>query len=122
MSQAHSISTHRRYGLARVCDIWGVSRARVYRQRAPDNAANAARAPRRRGPEGACSDSELLGHIEAVIEASPFSGEGYRKIWARLRHRGVRTARPDLLAGTAGHEGERPVGAAAAGPAGRASP
>lgn len=92
MSQAHSISTHRRYGLARVCDIWDVSRARLYRQRAPDNAANAARAPRRRGPEGACSDTELLGHIEAVIEASPFSGEGYRKIWARLRHRGVRAA------------------------------
>ena len=38
MSQAHSISTHRRHGLARVCDIWGVSRARLYRQRAPDNA------------------------------------------------------------------------------------
>jgi len=92
MSQAHSISTRRRYGLARVCDIWGVSRATVYRQRAPGNAANAVRAPRRRGPEGVCGDTELLGHIEAVIEASPFSGEGYRKIWARLRHRGVRTA------------------------------
>ena len=85
MSQAHSISTHRRYGLARVCDIWGASRATVYRQRAPGNAANEARAPRRRGPEGACSDSALLEHIQAIIEASPFSGEGYRKIWARLR-------------------------------------
>ena len=92
MSQAHSISTRRRYGLARVCDIWGVSRATVYRQRAPGNAANAVRAPRRRGPEGVCGDTGLLGHIEAVIEASPFSGEGYRKLWARLRHRGVRTA------------------------------
>ena len=77
MSQAHSISTHRRYGMARVCDVWGVSRATVYRQRAPGNAANAAGAPRRRGPQGACSDTELLGHIDAVIEASPFSGEGY---------------------------------------------
>jgi transposase InsO family protein len=27
-----------------------------------------------------------------VIDASPFSGEGYRKIWARLRNNGVRTA------------------------------
>ena len=92
MSQAHSISTHRRYGLARVCDIWGASRATVYRQRAPGNAANEARAPRRRGPEGACSDSALLEHIQAIIEASPFSGEGYRKIWARLRAHGIRTA------------------------------
>lgn len=92
MSQAHSISTQRRYGTARVCDIWGVSRAAVYRQRAPGNAANAARPPRRRGPQGACSDSALLEHVQAIIEASPFSGEGYRKIWARLRHRGVRTS------------------------------
>jgi transposase InsO family protein len=41
---------------------------------------------------GACSDAELLTHIEAVIAASPFSGEGYRKVWARLRAQGVRTA------------------------------
>ncbi len=92
MSQAHSISTRRRYGTTRVCDIWGVPRARVYRHRVTGNAANEARPPRRRGPEGACSDSALLEHIQAIIEASPFSGEGYRKIWARLRHRGVRTA------------------------------
>ena len=92
MSQAHSISTHRRYGMARVRDVWGVSRATVYRQRAPGNAANAAGAPRRRGPQGACSDTELLGHIDAVIEASPFSGRDTGKILARLRAHGVRTA------------------------------
>ena len=27
-----------------------------------------------------------------MIEASPFPGEGYRKVWARLRFRGLRTA------------------------------
>ena len=32
-----------------------------------------------------------LAHIEAVIAASPFSGEGYRKIWARLRVQNIRT-------------------------------
>lgn len=42
--------------------------------------------------QGACSDPELLTRIEAVIEASPFNGEGYRKVWARLRADGVRTA------------------------------
>ena len=41
---------------------------------------------------GACSDAELLAKIEAVIAASPFNGEGYRKVWARLRADGVRTA------------------------------
>ena len=33
MSKAYSISTHRRFGLSRVCLVWGVSRATVYRQR-----------------------------------------------------------------------------------------
>jgi transposase InsO family protein len=32
-------------------------------------------------------------HIRAVLEASPFVGEGYRKVWARLRHRGIRTSK-----------------------------
>ena len=92
MSQAHSISTRRRYGTALVCRLWGFSRATTYRHRDPRNADNDARPPRRRGPEGACSDSALLEHIRAVIEASPFSGEGYRKVWARLRAQGVCTA------------------------------
>ncbi|MBC7152731.1 MAG: DDE-type integrase/transposase/recombinase, partial [Rhizobium sp.] len=95
MSRTHSISTHRRFGMSRVCRIWGVPRATVYRHRAATDgveAANAGRPPKRRGPQGACSDAELLIHIEAVIAASPFSGEGYRKVWARLRAKGVRTA------------------------------
>lgn len=92
MSQSHSISTRRCYGTALVCRLWGVSRATTYRQRDRRKAANDARPPRRRGPEGACSDSALLEHIHAIIEASPFSGEGYRKVWARLRAQGVRTA------------------------------
>ena len=44
------------------------------------------------GPQGACSDAALLVHIRAVIDASPFYGEGYRKVWARLRAQDVRTA------------------------------
>lgn len=95
MSQAYSISTRRRFGLSRVCGVWGIPRATVYRHRAAasgEEAANAVWPPKRRGPQGACSDAELLSHIEAVIAASPFSGEGYRKVWARLRDRNVRTA------------------------------
>jgi transposase InsO family protein len=34
----------------------------------------------------------LVGHIRRVLAESPFHGEGYRKVWARLRHRGIRTA------------------------------
>jgi transposase InsO family protein len=46
----------------------------------------------RRGPVGACPDAELVGHIRAQILASRLHGEGYRKIWARLRHTGIRTS------------------------------
>ncbi|MDP2856703.1 MAG: IS3 family transposase [Bacillota bacterium] len=44
------------------------------------------------------TDEELLGHIRTDLAASPFSGEGHRKVWARLRvQRGVRVARKRVL-------------------------
>ena len=33
------------------------------------------------------------GHIRQVLEDSPFHGEGYRKVWARLRFAGIRTSK-----------------------------
>ena len=93
MSRAHSISRRRRYGMARVCEVWKVPRATVYRHRVSSSAAaNETQPPRRRGPTGAAPDCVLLEKIRAVIASSPFSGEGYRKIWARLRVLGIRTA------------------------------
>ena len=89
MTRVTSPSRQRPYGTARVCRV---SRATLYRCRAADGAANEARPPRRRGPLGACGDTELLTAIRAVIAASPFLGEGYRKVWARLRFQGLRTA------------------------------
>ena len=50
MSSVLSISGRRRYGLARVCRVWGIARAGVYRGR---RTANLSEAPRRRpGPQG----------------------------------------------------------------------
>ena len=91
MSGAVSPATDRAYGLARVTRVWRLSRATVYRHRATAAAAAPAR-PARRGPIGACSDAELVGHIRTQILASRLHGEGYRKIWARLRHSGIRTS------------------------------
>jgi len=90
MTRTTSASTQTCYPAAAVCRAWKFPRATLYRHRAAE--ATPARPARRRGPEGACSDAELLAKIEAVIEASPFNGEGYRKVWARLREGGVRTA------------------------------
>lgn len=93
MSRTASPSCNRPYGMAVVTRIWGVSRATIYRHgHHVRSADNDPQPPRRRGPQGACSDTELLAEIRAVIEASPFQGEGYRKVWARLRIKGVRTA------------------------------
>jgi transposase InsO family protein len=91
MSQAISPGTGRAYGLARVAHIWRLSRATLYRHRAAAAAAAPA-GPVRRGPAGACSDAEPVGHIRARVLASRLHGEGYRKIRARLRHAGLRTS------------------------------
>src|SRR5687768_8194910 len=64
-------------------------------RRAPE--APSAGAPPRPGPGGALPDSDLVAAIRAVLAASPFHGEGDRKVWARLRLAGVRTSKRRTL-------------------------
>ena len=91
MSAVVSTFAGRRYGLARVCRVWRVARSGVYRLR---RAAAAPPAPRRRpGPAGPMPDGALVEAIRRVLADSPFHGEGYRKVWARLRHAGLRTSK-----------------------------
>ena len=93
MSAAVSPVTGRHYGLAAVCRTWRVPRATIYRRRAPPR-----EAPRRRpGPSGPMPNPALLAAIRAVLGDSPFHGEGHRKVWARLRLRGVRTSKRRVL-------------------------
>ena len=89
MSQALSPSFARCYGLARVSRAWKISRASVYRSLKETPPKASARRP---GPVGACSDAELADHIRQQIAASRLHGEGYRKLWARLRFAGVRAS------------------------------
>jgi putative transposase len=89
MSQACSISAGRVYGLQRVSRVWKVARSTVYEQRRRQTDPPAVA---RRGPQGPCSDEQLVDHIRTVIRQSPFHGEGYRKIWAKLRFGGIRTS------------------------------
>ena len=89
MSGAQSIATRRAYGVQRVCRVWARPRSSVYaRRQAPRDCARG----HRRGPVGAAPDDVLVGHIRRVLEASPFHGEGYRKVWAKLRVEGMRTS------------------------------
>ena len=89
MSQTLSPSFARCYGLARVARAWKISRASVYRSLKETLPNPSARRP---GRGGACSDAELADHIRQHIAASRLHGEGYRKLWARLRFAGVRAA------------------------------
>jgi hypothetical protein len=94
VGQTVSPSTGQRYGLARVCRIWDLPRSTIYFQRHQRAVPIEERPePKRRGPLGPCSDEELVGHICRILTESPFHGEGYRKVWARLRYRGIRTSK-----------------------------
>ncbi len=88
MSRTLSISVNRPYGLSRTCRLWRVSRATFSRHRRGDPS----RERRRPGPQGPVSDTELAERIRGLLAESPFHGEGYRKVWARLRFAGLRTS------------------------------
>ena len=94
MSQTVSPSTGRAYGRRRTCRALGVPRSTLYAARAR---AQQGQAPRKRGPKTAWTDGELTAHIQDVLARSPFIGEGYRKVWARLRGAGIRTSKGRVL-------------------------
>jgi transposase InsO family protein len=93
MSRALSPGIGKPYGLARVCRVWRAARSTVYRHRVPPREVP----PRRPGPVGPLPDAGLVAAIRGVLAASPFHGEGHRKVWARLRHGGVRTSKRRVL-------------------------
>jgi len=95
MSHATSPFTEQRYGVVRVTQAWEMARSSYY-----DRLRRAAQPDRvllRRGPKTAWSDAALLEQIRAVLAASPFYGEGHRKVWARLRFQQVRTSKARVL-------------------------
>jgi transposase InsO family protein len=93
MSRKVSPSANRTYGVQRVTWVWATSRATLYRHRRGDVASTG----RRPGPRGPMPDAALVEAIRALLADSPFHGEGYRKIWARLRFAGIRTSKRRVL-------------------------
>jgi hypothetical protein len=71
------------YGVERVCRIFETPRSTYYAHLKPVPISSPP--PRRRGPKPKLSEDELLEHIVADLATTPFHGEGYRKVWARLR-------------------------------------
>lgn len=94
MSTACSISTRRPYGIQRVCRCFRIPRSSLYANRERAERASGGGAPRcRPGPQGPCSDETLVEAIRTSLAQSPFHGEGYRKVWAKLRFGGLRTSK-----------------------------
>src|SRR5947209_7129904 len=93
MSRTVSPSSKKPYGVARVAGLWGLARSSFYaarhRKRHP-------REEQKRGPK-VLSDAELVTAIRQLLHEAVFSGEGYRKIWARLRHKGIRSSKDRVL-------------------------
>lgn len=84
MSLTTSPTTRKCYGLQRVCRTWGIPRSTIYSEK---QRRSTCRQKQKRGPKPLMTDHELLGSIRADLEASPFHGEGHRKVHARLRNR-----------------------------------
>ena len=99
MAQASSPAGGQTYGIRRVCQAWGVPRSSFYAAQAPaPESAVPPCPPTRRGPKPFVSDEALLAAIKRDLETSPWTGEGHRKVWARLRVRdGIRVSRKRLL-------------------------
>ena len=96
MSQTTSVGTGKPYGLQRVCRVLDFPRSTIYAQQAAAKVVPLR--PQRRGPKPRVADADLLTAIRADLAASPFTGEGHRKVWARLRiMRDTRVSRARVL-------------------------
>src|SRR5215218_11357075 len=77
--EAAQIAMDHQLPVAVVCRVLGAPRSSLYARRAQASGGG------RPGPATTISDPDLVGLIRQVLAASPFAGEGYRKVRARLR-------------------------------------
>ena len=92
-------ATNRAYPLTMVCEAWRVARSSVYALWAQVVGVPEAdrRQPGKRGPKTELSDEELAKEIRTVLKASPFLGEGHRKVKVRLGAKGIRVGKNRVL-------------------------
>ena len=84
--EAVAASLVRPTALVSVCDELRIPRSTVYARRDGGDSVPL----QKRGPKPLVPDSDLLLAIREVLTDPPFMGEGYRKVYARLRYRGTR--------------------------------
>ena len=76
--------TGKHYPMRLILKVVGCSSGNWYQAKADANE------KRKRGRKAALSDEELLIEIRIAIGESRFHGEGYKKIWHRLRRKGMK--------------------------------
>jgi hypothetical protein len=93
-----STSVNRSFGVLRVLRVMRLlkrSRSSVYWARSRRDVLPGP--GHKRGLKTSFSDAELTEQIRGVLGVTPFVGEGHRKVWARLRLKGVRTSKQRTL-------------------------
>jgi len=96
MSAEHSPSAEKPYGVKRVCETLDVPRSSFYDKKRRKRSRG--RKAKKRGPKPSVSDERLLALIREDLASSPFTGEGHRKVWARLKFgRGIKVSRKRVL-------------------------
>lgn len=98
MSREISDGAGKTYGLERVCQVLEFPRSTIYAQQARETATVVPLFPVRRGPKPKMANADLLAAIRTDLATSPFTGEGHRKVWARLRIlQGIRVSKTRVL-------------------------
>lgn len=97
MSRETSEGTGKVYGLKRVCEVLHMPRSTVYANLARQADRVVPFPLQRRGPKPKIADKQLLEAIRDDLKTSPFTGEGHRKVWWRLRNRGIGGSRARVL-------------------------
>jgi transposase InsO family protein len=96
LSDRQSLSTGKPYGVNAVCSTLCVPRSSFYEKKRRKRSKG--RKHKKCGPVPAVSDEKLLAFIKRDLAASPFMGEGHRKVWARLKFgRGIAVSRKRVL-------------------------
>ena len=98
MSRETAGGAGKTYGLERVCRVLEFPRSTIYAQQARATATVVPLSRVRRWPKPKMADAGRLAAIRTDLATSPFTGEGHRQVWARLRIlRGIRVSRTRVL-------------------------
>lgn len=76
--------TGKKYPMRLILKVVGCSSGNWYQSKTDANEKS------KRGRKSGLSDEDLLIEIKTVMNESPFKGEGYKKIWHRLRRKGIK--------------------------------